>query len=58
MADNSEKILNVKETRSQQESFVDISKLFPNAAACCAGILRATHCLRVAGRNPTISMAS
>lgn len=37
---------------------VDTYKRFTNAAACCAGVIRATHCLRVAGRNPTISMAS
>lgn len=61
MADNSEKILDVGETRKSSVSAgvplarVDIYKLLH---AVQGGIRSATHCLRVAGRNPTISMAS
>lgn len=53
MADNSEKILKVEEIRSHL--FTSSSLMLLHVGQ---GIFGITHCLRVVGRKPTISMAS
>lgn len=64
MADSSEKILDVEQTRKRSVSWscVSMGGYLPAALlqlhTVQGGILSTTHCLRVAGRKPTISMAS
>lgn len=64
MADNNEKILDAEERRESSVSWSHggLSGYFQGALVQLrvvqGGILSTTHCLRVAGRKPTISMAS